>query len=146
MQGIQFLSNEVLCTFLRRGNYEIMKIHLQNLNIIFSRTTGPISTKLWQLSSKRVKTNWVYMTWSTVCCYWNCSWKECNKSFVCICLDNFKAFVRQYNTVWLVIINYCKIKKIHKLWMNFYLSLEYVQIYKTVYTCNACILHNAYIY
>ena len=32
--------------FPRRDNYEIAKIHGGNLKIFFSRTTGPISTKL----------------------------------------------------------------------------------------------------
>ena len=33
-------------TFPRGDNNEIVKIHWQNLKLVFSRTTGPISTKL----------------------------------------------------------------------------------------------------
>ena len=44
VKGTQVHSNEGLCPFPRGDNYEIAKIHWQNLKI-FSRTTGPISTK-----------------------------------------------------------------------------------------------------
>ena len=43
----QISSNEGPHIFLREINYEIAKIHWQNLKI-FSRTAGPISTKLAQ--------------------------------------------------------------------------------------------------
>ena len=46
MKGIQVYSNEGPRPFPRADNYEIVKIHWQNLKIFFSRTTGPISTKL----------------------------------------------------------------------------------------------------
>ena len=46
MKGTQVCSNEGPCSFPRRDNYEIAKIHWQNLIIFFSRTTRPISTKL----------------------------------------------------------------------------------------------------
>ena len=46
MKGIQFCSNERPLPFPRGDNYEIVKIHWRNLKIVFSRTTGPISTKL----------------------------------------------------------------------------------------------------
>ena len=42
----QFQPNERPSPFPRGDNYEIAKIHCQNLKIFFSRTTGPISTKL----------------------------------------------------------------------------------------------------
>ena len=45
VKGIQFSSNEGPRPFPREDNYEIAKIHL-HLKIFFSRTTGPISTKL----------------------------------------------------------------------------------------------------
>ena len=41
----QFYTNEGPHPFPRGDNYEIAKIHLRNLKI-FSKTTGPISTKL----------------------------------------------------------------------------------------------------
>ena len=43
---IQDWTVEVLRPFPRGLNYEIAKIHWQNLNIFLSRTTAPISTKL----------------------------------------------------------------------------------------------------
>ena len=46
MNGIQICSNEEPRPFLREDNYEIAKIHKRHLKILFSRTTGPISTKL----------------------------------------------------------------------------------------------------
>ena len=46
MKGIQVCSNEGPRPFPRGDNYEIVKIHWQNLKIFFSRTTGPILTKL----------------------------------------------------------------------------------------------------
>ena len=46
MKGIQVCSSEEQCSF-PRGDYDkIAKIHWRNLKIFFSRTTGPISTKL----------------------------------------------------------------------------------------------------
>ena len=45
-KGIQVCSNEGHRPFPRGDNYEIVKIHWWNLKIFFSRTTGPISTKL----------------------------------------------------------------------------------------------------
>ena len=42
VKGIQICSNERPCPFQKGANYEIAKI-IKNL---FSRTTGPISTKL----------------------------------------------------------------------------------------------------
>ena len=46
LKGIQVCSNEGPSPFPRGENYEITKIHCQNLKIFFWRTTGPISTKL----------------------------------------------------------------------------------------------------
>ena len=46
MKGIQVCSDESPFPFPRGDNYEIGKIQLQNLKIFYSRTTGPISTKL----------------------------------------------------------------------------------------------------
>ena len=46
LKGIQFCLNEKPRPFLRGDNQEIVKIHWRNLKIFFSRTTGPISTKL----------------------------------------------------------------------------------------------------
>ena len=46
VKGIQVHSNEGPCSLLRGDNYEIAKIHWQNFKIYFSRTTGPILTKL----------------------------------------------------------------------------------------------------
>ena len=46
VKGIQVCSNEGSCPFPRVDNYEIVKIHLRNLKIFFSKTTWPISTKL----------------------------------------------------------------------------------------------------
>ena len=46
VKGIQFCSNEGTRHFPRGDNYKIVKMHLQNLKIVFSRTTRPISTKL----------------------------------------------------------------------------------------------------
>ena len=46
VKGIQVCSNEGPCPFPRGDNYKIVKIHRWNLKIFFSRTTGPISTKL----------------------------------------------------------------------------------------------------
>ena len=44
-RGIQICSNEGPRPFPRRNYYEIAKIHWLNLKILFSRTTGQISTK-----------------------------------------------------------------------------------------------------
>ena len=46
MKGIPFSTTEGPCPFPRGDNYEKVKIHWRNLKIFFSRTTGPISTKL----------------------------------------------------------------------------------------------------
>ena len=46
MKGIQVCSDEGSCPFPRADNYGIAKIHWYNLKILFSRTSGPISTKL----------------------------------------------------------------------------------------------------
>ena len=46
VKGIQVCSNEGQRPSQRRDNYEITKINWQLLKIFFSRTTGPISTKL----------------------------------------------------------------------------------------------------
>ena len=46
MKGIQVCSNEGPRPSPRWDNYEIAKIHFQNLKIFFSRTIWPISTKL----------------------------------------------------------------------------------------------------
>ena len=46
VQGIKVCSNEGPCPFPRGDNYEIVKIHWRNLKIVFSRTTGPISTRI----------------------------------------------------------------------------------------------------
>ena len=46
MKGIQVYSNEGPRPFPRADNYEIAKIHWQNLKIFFSKTTWPFSTKL----------------------------------------------------------------------------------------------------
>ena len=46
LEGIQLCSNEGPNLFSRGDNYEIPKIHLQNLKIFFSRTTWTVSTKL----------------------------------------------------------------------------------------------------
>ena len=46
LKGIQVCSNEGPRFFPRGDNYEIAKIHWQNLKEIFCTTTGPISTKL----------------------------------------------------------------------------------------------------
>ena len=46
VKGIQVCSNERPHPFPRGDNYKIVKIHWQNLKIFFSRTNGPISTKL----------------------------------------------------------------------------------------------------
>ena len=46
VKGIQVCSNKGPCPFPRGDNDEIAKIHWRNLKILFSRTTGPISTKL----------------------------------------------------------------------------------------------------
>ena len=43
VKGIQVCSNEGPCPFPRGDNFEIAKIHWQNLKIFFSRTTWPIS-------------------------------------------------------------------------------------------------------
>ena len=59
VKGIQVYSNEGPCPFPRGDNYEIAKIHWQNLKIFFSRTTGPILTKLG------TKYSWV--KWIQVC-------------------------------------------------------------------------------
>ena len=45
-EGDSSLFNEGPHPFPRRDNYEIAKIHWQNIKILFSRTTEPISTKL----------------------------------------------------------------------------------------------------
>ena len=50
MKGIQFFSYEGHRHFPRGDNFEIVKIHRRNLKI-FSRTTGPFSTKLSSKSS-----------------------------------------------------------------------------------------------
>ena len=44
--GIQFCSNEGPRPIPKVDNNEIVQIQWQNLNIFFSRTTEPISTKL----------------------------------------------------------------------------------------------------
>ena len=46
VKGILDYSNKWPLLFPRGDDYEIMKIHWQNFKIFFSRTTGPISTKL----------------------------------------------------------------------------------------------------
>ena len=46
VMGIQVCSNEGQSLFVRGDNYEMAKNTLTNLIIFFSRTTGPISTKL----------------------------------------------------------------------------------------------------
>ena len=46
VKGIQVCPNEGPRPFPRGDNYEIVKIHWQNLKIFFSRTTGSISSKL----------------------------------------------------------------------------------------------------
>ena len=46
LNGIQVCSNKGPCSFSRGDNYKMLKIHWQNLKIIFSRTTELISTKL----------------------------------------------------------------------------------------------------
>ena len=46
MKGIQDCLNEGLRPSQRGDNWEIIKINWQHLKIFFSRTTGPISTKL----------------------------------------------------------------------------------------------------
>ena len=46
MNGFQICSNEGPCSFSRGDNYKMVKIHWRNLEIFFSRTTEPISTKL----------------------------------------------------------------------------------------------------
>ena len=46
VKGIQFCPNEGPRHFVRGDNYKIVKIHLRNLKIFFSRTAGPISTNL----------------------------------------------------------------------------------------------------
>ena len=46
MKGIKVCSKKGPCPFPRGDNYEIAKIHWQNLKIFSSRTTVPISTKL----------------------------------------------------------------------------------------------------
>ena len=46
VKGIQVCSNEGPCPFPKGNNYKKAKIHWQNFIIFFSRTTGPISTKL----------------------------------------------------------------------------------------------------
>ena len=46
MKGIQVCSNKGPRSFPRGDNYEIAKIQWRILQIFFSRTTGPISTKL----------------------------------------------------------------------------------------------------
>ena len=46
VKGIQVCSNDEPKPFPRGDNYEIAKIHSWNLKIFFSRTNGPISTKL----------------------------------------------------------------------------------------------------
>ena len=43
---IQVCSNEGFRPFLRGDNCEMAKIHWQNLKNVFSKTTGPFSTKL----------------------------------------------------------------------------------------------------
>ena len=45
VKGIQVCSNEGPRSFPRGNNYEVVKIHWQNLKIFFSRTTEPISNK-----------------------------------------------------------------------------------------------------
>ena len=46
VKGIQLCSIEGPALFPRGDNYEIVKIHLRNLKIFFSRTTRIIFTKL----------------------------------------------------------------------------------------------------
>ena len=46
VKGILDYSNEGPLLFPRGDNYEIVKIHWQNIKIFFYRATGPISTKL----------------------------------------------------------------------------------------------------
>ena len=45
-KGSQFCSNEGPCRFPRGDNYEISENALTKFKIVFSRTAGPISTKL----------------------------------------------------------------------------------------------------
>ena len=46
VKGIQAFKNEGSCPFPRGDNYKIVNIHWRNLEIFFSWTTMPISTKL----------------------------------------------------------------------------------------------------
>ena len=46
VKGVQFSSNEGPHLFPRGDNYEKVKLHWRKKKIFFSRTTGPISTKL----------------------------------------------------------------------------------------------------
>ena len=70
-----FFSTEGPRSFSRGDNYDIVKIHWQNFKIFFSRTTGPISTKLgtkhlWvkriQVCLKEGPTLW----YNHMCVYW----------------------------------------------------------------------------
>ena len=51
LKGSKVCSNERPNPFPKGDNYEIAKIHLRNLKIFFSRTTGQISTKLGTMHS-----------------------------------------------------------------------------------------------
>ena len=46
VKGIQICSIDIPCQFPRGDNNEIAKIHQRLLKIFFSRTLGPISTKV----------------------------------------------------------------------------------------------------
>ena len=46
MKDIQNFKNKGSRPFIKGGYYEMAKIHWRNLKILFSRSTGPISTKL----------------------------------------------------------------------------------------------------
>ena len=46
VKGIQVYTNEGLFPFPRGDNCKIVKLHWQHFKIFFSRTDGPISTKL----------------------------------------------------------------------------------------------------
>ena len=86
LMGIQFCSNGGPCPFTRGGNYKIAKIHWQNLNIFFYRTTGPISTilstndpgwrglKFVQIKNHSVDNEWFsslnVMIIIIICVYW----------------------------------------------------------------------------
>ena len=83
--GIQVCSNEGHRPFPKGDNCEIAKIHRRNLKIFFSRTIGPISTKLGILGCRgfkfvQIKNHSILMKWDNgvlimiiICVYWlNC--------------------------------------------------------------------------